>query len=248
MRILLAEDNEFNQDLAIRILSKHGHEVTLAENGQRAVEMHAADPNAFELILMDLRMPRLDGYKAAQAIREAEVGRGVRIPILAMSAHADRSDVESAREAGMDGHIAKPIDVGVMLDAIARATGTPSEPAAAERPPAPDVGWDKALALVGGDRELLVRVARVFLESEPRMIARVREAIAASDAHALEEAAHKLRGALGNFAVGAAYEVATQLEDLGAGGELAQAPEMLLRLETELRVVRGGIEARLASG
>lgn len=235
MRILLAEDNELNQDLAIRLLSKHGHEVTLAENGARAVERYEAGPGAFDLILMDLNMPVLDGRAAARVIRASEAEGGTRIPILAMTATADATEVQRALDAGMDGSLEKPIDVQVMLQAIEDAVrGKPVEATSREVP----VDRKGAVALLGGDEALLRQLASTFLESEPGMRAAVRAGVEGEDALAVEEAAHKLRGALGNFAAHAAHDWAKRLEHLAASGDLSRSRETLAHLEAQLDAVR----------
>lgn len=109
-RILLAEDNELNQEIAVEILSMVGIEVTCACNGQEAVEKFLADENAYDLILMDIQMPVMDGYEATVMIRKSGLSRAQTIPILAMTADAFHEDVVKAKEAGMNGHIAKPIN------------------------------------------------------------------------------------------------------------------------------------------
>lgn len=247
MRILLAEDHDFNQELAVRLLSKHQHEVTVASDGVVAHEMYAADPAAYDLILMDLSMPRMDGFSATRAIRELEAGGEARVPILAMTAHADPAVIRRALEAGMDGHIEKPIDVSAMLAAIEAAARGAALPSASTTPAAPPVDWQAALALVGGDKELMCRLADVFLESEVRMRTGVREAYGRSDPLALEEAAHKLAGAVSNFVAGSAYETAKRLEALALEGDLAAAQGVIAELEKQMDAVRVHLQQALAA-
>ena len=108
LRILLVEDNAVNRKLALRLLEKAGHEVRVAENGLRAVGM--LQTNQFDLILMDVQMPEMDGFEATAAIRAIERNTHAHIPIIAMTAHAMKGDRERCLEAGMDGYIAKPIN------------------------------------------------------------------------------------------------------------------------------------------
>ncbi len=115
-RILLAEDNELNQEIAVDILTEAGFLVDTVNDGKEAVEtIAAAGEGDYDLILMDIQMPVMDGYEAAEAIREMTEGRLRRLPILAMTANAFDEDRKKALEAGMDGHLAKPIDVGVLF-------------------------------------------------------------------------------------------------------------------------------------
>jgi len=107
LRILLAEDNLVNQRLATRLLEKRGHQVTLAGNGKEAVA--ATEKNAFDLVLMDLQMPEMDGFEATAALREREKQTGIHLPVIALTAHALKGDRERCIEAGMDGYLSKPI-------------------------------------------------------------------------------------------------------------------------------------------
>jgi signal transduction histidine kinase/CheY-like chemotaxis protein/ligand-binding sensor domain-containing protein len=123
-KILLAEDNLVNQKVAVRMLEKRGHRVTLATNGREAVAAWRREP--FDLILMDVQMPEMDGFEATAMIRQAETAAGGHVPIYALTAHAMKGDAERCRIAGMDGHIAKPIrppDLDAIIDACSPAPG-----------------------------------------------------------------------------------------------------------------------------
>ena len=113
LRILLAEDNEINQRLAMTVLSKWGHSVAVASNGREAVE--AVERERFDLVLMDVQMPVLDGFEATGIIRHKESERGGRIPIVAMTAHALKGDREKCIAAGMDDYVSKPINKEALL-------------------------------------------------------------------------------------------------------------------------------------
>jgi len=116
LHILLAEDNLVNQTLAVRLLTKRGHDVQVAGNGREALDRLKKE--RFDLILMDVQMPEMDGYEATAAIREVERTAGGHIPIIAVTAHAMKGDLERCREAGMDGYITKPIRVEELLKKI----------------------------------------------------------------------------------------------------------------------------------
>jgi CheY-like chemotaxis protein len=116
LRILLAEDNPVNQMLATRLLEKHGHRVALARNGREALEQIAAQ--AFDVVLMDVQMPELDGFEATAAIREREKTTGGHLPIVAMTAHAMQSDHQRCLAAGMDGYVSKPININQLVSVV----------------------------------------------------------------------------------------------------------------------------------
>ncbi len=136
LRVLLAEDNPTNQLLASALLRKQGHEVVVAFNGKEALnaletsgEWRPADPAAvrFDLVLMDVQMPEMDGIETTGRIREQEQGRGRRLPIIAMTAHAMKGDRERCLEAGMDGYVSKPIQIRELFNAIAAVAPQPGE-------------------------------------------------------------------------------------------------------------------------
>ena len=120
LKVLLAEDNPVNQKVARTMLEKAGHRVTVAADGLAALACHAVD--TFDLILMDVQMPEMDGWEATRAIREREAGSGRHIPILAMTAHAMKGDREKCLDAGMDGYVSKPVVVADLRQAIQEAT------------------------------------------------------------------------------------------------------------------------------
>ncbi|MBI4517748.1 MAG: PAS domain S-box protein [Deltaproteobacteria bacterium] len=126
LRFLLAEDNAVNQKLVVRLLEKRGHHVEVANNGKEALA--AVELDAFDLVLMDVQMPELDGFEATAAIREREQTTGRHVPIVAMTAHAMKGDEERCLQAGMDGYISKPIQVEKLVAVLARfvSTGEPT--------------------------------------------------------------------------------------------------------------------------
>jgi len=126
LRILLAEDNAVNQKLAISLLTKMGHDVTLALNGREAVEKSAAEP--FDLIFMDVQMPEMDGFEATREIRSREHHSGTHVPIVAMTAHAMNSDQERCLSAGMDDYVTKPFSRNDLITAIDRASDSLTGP------------------------------------------------------------------------------------------------------------------------
>ncbi|MFM1769521.1 MAG: Signal transduction histidine-protein kinase BarA [Verrucomicrobiota bacterium] len=244
LRILLAEDNPVNQRLALRILEKWGHHVTVAQHGRQAVEAWSAA--RFDVILMDVQMPEMSGLEATAEIRRREAAGPVphrRIPILAMTAHALEGDREKCLAAGMDHYITKPIDQRRLFEAL-EGTAIAPGPAAAPPPAAAALVFDPTIALqrVEGDLALLREVAGLFREDAPRLLAELRAAVATADADALERSAHSLKGAVGNFGAQAAWEGARTLEDLARAGRLEAAPAILAALDRQITLLLDALE------
>uniref|UniRef100_UPI0035635E6D hybrid sensor histidine kinase/response regulator n=1 Tax=Stieleria sp. TaxID=2795976 RepID=UPI0035635E6D len=124
LKVLLTEDNAINQKLAIGVLTRFGHQVTVANNGAEAVEAFQNDQ--FDVVLMDVQMPVMDGFAATEAIREIESKSGGHIPIIAMTAHAMKGDREKCLEVGMDEYVAKPIRIGVLKEKLLKVLQVPA--------------------------------------------------------------------------------------------------------------------------
>ena len=206
--VLLAEDNAINRELAVRLLTKRGHTVTVAENGKQAVT--ALESKSFDVVLMDVQMPEMDGFEATAAIRKMEEPKGRHTPIIAMTAHAMKGDRERCLAAGMDAYISKPIQFDELLE-VTESLGGNSVP---EDAPAGS-GWDfeVALARVGGDPVLLADLAKIFCEQSPRLLAAVQNAVAQRSLVDLKRAAHSFRSAVATFAAREASDAAAALEE-----------------------------------
>jgi CheY-like chemotaxis protein len=217
LRILLAEDNVVNQKVAVSLLSRLGHQVTVAEDGQAAVDTYAGA--AFDLVLMDVQMPTLSGYDATRRIRELEKTTGGRIPIIAMTARAMKGDRERCLEAGMDDYMSKPIH-GAHLQEVLRRTLSASASAAASAPvaamaaAASDLDESMALELLGGDLETLQQVKELCAAQTPRLLDDIDTALADSKADAIEAGAHALRGMYLVFGSNEVVTIAGHLEEL----------------------------------
>ena len=187
----------------------------------------------FDVVLMDVQMPEMDGFEATAAIRAWEQGTGSRTPVVAMTAHAMKGDREHCLERGMDGYVSKPLRLPALFEVIDGLV-----PAARERPPEPPPGrgFDEAVALdrVGGDRNLLQDLVETYRAESPRWRADLRGAVAAGDAAALRRTAHTLKGAIGLFGATAAVVAADRLERRAACGDLGGAAEALAALEEAL--------------
>jgi CheY-like chemotaxis protein len=216
LNILLAEDNPVNQKLAIRLLEKAGHRLTLAGTGREAF---AAWENAgvpgFDLVLMDIQMPEMDGMEATAAIRDQEKNSGSHVPIIAMTAHAMRGDKEKCLASGMDGYISKPIQPAGLFAEMERclANGKGSIKMTEDnQPPVEQIDRVSLLERVEGDQELLTEMIHLFQEDAPNLVAAMRDALEKGEMTVLERSAHSLKGALSNLSAKAAAAAALQLE------------------------------------
>jgi signal transduction histidine kinase/CheY-like chemotaxis protein len=247
LTILLAEDNEINQLMAINLLEKWGHRVVVANSGREALA--ALEQQSFDLVLMDVQMPEMDGFKATAAIRAGEQTTGRHLPIVAMTAHAIKGDRERCLAAGMDDYLSKPIQSAELFAILERFTGpAPTEPhpaVEANGHAAPVEVFDRAALLnyVESDRELLTRILERFRDKRPQLLAKVQEAIAQADGPALEFSAHKLKGVVGNFFAKPAWDAAFRLETLGHEGRLQEASRAYAVLEREIERLRLALEA-----
>jgi two-component system, sensor histidine kinase and response regulator len=236
MKVLLAEDNSVNQTLAIRLLEKRGHKVVLAVNGREALD--ALERETFDLVLMDVQMPVLDGLSAIQMVRKKEAESGGHMPIIAVTAHAMKGDRERCIEAGADDYLSKPIRTADLLAAIDRIvrdkqTMQPVAVLAPKFQSSPRIDMKAALERLEGDRELLEELAQLFKDECPRALQEIREAIAAGDPPLLTRLAHTLKGSSGSLSAVPLSQAAAQLEKVAHAGDLADAESLFEKVEKE---------------
>ena len=241
LRILLAEDNAINREVAVRMLTKRGHTVIVAENGKEAVATF--ERQSFDLVLMDVQMPEMDGFEATAAIRRREEGNGKRIRIVAMTAHAMKGDRERCLAAGMDDYISKPIAVDELVK-VTEGLGNGPRKSDTTNDSSPEI-FDRAAALarVGNDEALLFDLAKMFSTEIPKRLSAVRDALEKKDAEGLRRAAHSMKGSLSAFAASRATETAARLEQIAQGGELSGAAAAHEALVVQVDVLRGVLEA-----
>src|SRR5216683_4329703 len=250
LRILLAEDNEYNQKVAVGMLTLDGHAVTIAGNGREAVEIYRKHP--FDLVLMDVQMPEMDGVLATELIRQWQRSSGVRVPIIAMTAHAMAGDRERYLACGMDDYIAKPISrdelaITILHNAMPQSlaeqpAGVPAgalltppiPPAKAASEPEGDSIAGKILRRFGGRKKLALDLTGMFPQEAGKVLAALDAARVANDAGAVQTHAHTLKGMLKMFEAVTAADAAAALETAGKNGGIG-ADEQMEALRREVR-------------
>jgi signal transduction histidine kinase/CheY-like chemotaxis protein/HPt (histidine-containing phosphotransfer) domain-containing protein len=247
LHILLAEDNAVNRKIAVGMLEKRGHSVVSAENGKAALgALESGGERQFDLILMDVQMPEMDGFEATALIREKEKSTGGHIPIIALTAHAMKGDREACLNAGMDGYLSKPLNSEELLMAMAEAmAGRPETVSgAAQTNISKGEVFDReqALASVDWDMELFREVVGLFLEDYPKNMAEIDSAIREGDAFRLNRAAHALKGSVVNFGARNAFDLALRLEMMGKESELTGAGGIFNSLAGEMERLRKALE------
>jgi CheY-like chemotaxis protein len=218
-RVLLVEDNQINQKVARRFLERLGCAVTLAENGAESIA--AWERGAFQLIMMDVQMPVMDGYTATREIRDREGGRR-RVPIVALTANAMTGQLERCLEAGMDALLTKPLAVEALQDVLERYGLAVSDPSSLDAttvseivtaiPEPPPIDAAQFRELAGDDAEFIRSIAESFASSSAQLLAQLRSAAASGDTVALAKAAHALKGASANLYAETLREQSAELE------------------------------------
>lgn len=255
-RILLAEDYPTNQQLAMRHLSSAGYDVDVVENGQSAIE--AFEKNNYDLILMDMQMPVLDGYTAVKTIRAMEENamghpeshrRRPRIPIIATTAHAMEGDRELCIEAGMDDYLIKPLKKNKLLSMVQKWLEKPAEeisqltspPQIPETPSANvednltvPMDFEKAIAEFEGDEQFFLGVLKDFFTDLKKQIKTIGEALLTGNAEVVSKEAHAIKGGAADVTAGRLSSLAHELEKIGKTSMLAEAKSANEALRKEL--------------
>ena len=236
LRVLLVEDNRINRKLAKTVLDKRGHVTVAVEQGADALQ--ELEHGSFDVVLMDLQMPHMDGLEATRAIRRAERAAGRRVPVIALTAHASADDRARCLQAGMDGFLAKPLHPAALLDAVERAARAPA--------PVPAIDRETLLERLGCDPGLLHEIAGMLGEESGKLLAAVRAAIRSGDAAQLDRELHSLRGMLRSLAADGADRLAASLEALDPRAQAAEAQAVCDRLEEAMTALQASL-AGLAS-
>jgi len=249
LHILLVEDNPVNRRLAQHVLEKEGYTVAAVDNGAAALK--TLERERFDLVLMDVQMPRMDGIETTTAIRDREKITGGYIPIVALTAHAMVGDREHCLKAGMDGYLIKPIQPATLLEAIEQlhlvSAGRPNS-ARAEK-----IVLDRAKLLdrVDGDMQLLGEITKMFLQECDPLMASAREAMKTGNAGRFAYDIHTLRGMFRSLSATAAQEAAGKLEELDLVKNLEKVQAAYALLEQEAQALKaelgGTIDKTVAS-
>ncbi len=239
LKVLVAEDTPFNQKFILRLLERWQHHATLVENGRQVLE--ALQKERFDIVLMDVQMPKMDGLEATRAIRASEQDSGEHIPIVAMTAHAVKGDQERCLQSGMDEYVSKPIDADKLFNIVERLA-LPPDPLEKTAAPTAELDREMLLAAFDHDWDFFTEVVEVFFEDYPRLMDNLEQGLAQGDGDGLMRAAHSLKGMLRNFQAEDAAEIAFELEKKGKAGQLEgmkigieQLARHLAALEQQLR-------------
>lgn len=240
LQILLVEDSYPNQVLATGLLRKRGHRVTVANHGQEAIDALKSD--SFDLVLMDVQMPVLDGLEATRIIRRMEVRDGLHpecrnpIPIVAMTAHAMKGDRERCLESGMNGYLTKPIRTSELDETLDEFFSKERLQQNVPSIPSNDaIDWSAALASVDGDIDLLRGVVEAVLHEIGDHLAALSQAVSTGDAPEVQRIGHLLKGILGTIGAKPSAELAAKLEQLGSHADLGSASDYLNPLQKQVR-------------
>ncbi len=250
MRILLAEDNPVNQKVAVKILEKLGYRADVVVDGFKALE--ALETRSYDLVLMDVQMPGMDGLEATRRIRASE-SKVVdpRVPIVALTAHAMAGDRQECLNAGMDEYLSKPIKPAELAEVLAKwavhgGPEAPKETTAGTAPEAPalaDAGLDPdcvvfdrevLLTLLDGDHAAASEIAGAYLSDIPTQVSALREAVQRGDAGEVRSRAHTLKGASASVGAGCMRQLAARLDETAAAGNLSGADTLLAGIERQL--------------
>ncbi|HUP45133.1 MAG TPA: ATP-binding protein [Thermoanaerobaculia bacterium] len=223
LRVLVAEDNLVNQEFAAEALRKLGHRVSVASDGEEALQM--MKKQIFDIVLMDVQMPKLSGLDATRLYREIEPA-ALHTPIVALTAHTAAEDRHRCIEAGMDAVLIKPIDLRQLHSVVRSVT---------------DV--DPIVEAVGGNVKLLERVSEAFAKQTPALMQSMRQAIADRDGEALYMAAHTMKGAVSNFQGDPSYDLAVMVEQTAKGKDFARSVALVARLEAAVAALERRISA-----
>ncbi len=250
LEVLVAEDNAVNARLMRGLLERWSHRVTVVNDGEAALE--ALEERSFDLALIDLQMPKVDGLQVVWEVRRREKEDGGYTPLIAVTAHALKADRERCLRAGFDGYITKPIrvdDLHSVVDNVVPAsygesTAVASRAAYSIAGYSEQEGLDKEALLerAGHDIELAHEIVSIFLEECPGWLASLHAALDEEDPAEVQRVAHTLKGAVGNFGAKGASDLALLLERMGREGNLDDAEPIADQLELELERLRPALE------
>jgi CheY-like chemotaxis protein len=249
IRLLLAEDNEINQKVALGILKNFGYRTDVVSNGKDAVK--AMERIHYDMVFMDCQMPEMDGYTATKEVRSLQSNvLDHNVPIIAMTAHAMKGDREKCLASGMDDYISKPIQPEKLLEMIEiRLAGSkkpPPEKMRADIEPTKKI-FDRTgfLDRLMGDEDLAGEILDGFLADVPLQVYELKTALDAGDAHSIQQQAHSLKGASANVGALALAEIAFQVELAGKAKDLIKAGPLISEIDHQLKTFKKSLTASL---
>jgi CheY-like chemotaxis protein/HPt (histidine-containing phosphotransfer) domain-containing protein len=247
MRVLIVEDNAFNQKVVLRQVREMGFGADAVANGLEALK--ALDIIPYDLVLMDCQMPEMDGYACAAEIRRLELS-GRHMPIIAMTAHVMKTDRDKCLAVGMDDFLSKPVRVAHLESVLTRWLTAPVTTAAGETPilpaeppdalsPSPPVDWEVFKELAGNDVPRLRELSERYLQQTTEQFAKLRDAIATGAATDIKRIAHSAAGSSAMCGMNPIVALLRELERMGQMGQLADAPRVYTEVKDELaRIAR----------
>jgi CheY-like chemotaxis protein len=218
VRVLLAEDNQVNQRVAVGLLTRRGHAVDVVDDG--ALALAALEAATYDVVLMDIQMPNMGGVEATQAIREREMGSGRRTRTIAMTAHAMKGDRERYLACGMDGYLSKPIDPAALFAVVEVPAPVQLAETAAQNTLDPVIDLEAMRRRLGNDEELIAEVIELFRVDCPVLLRKIGVGMGQRDATAVHASAHALKGAAGNLSARAVADCASVLEHMADDGQM----------------------------
>jgi two-component system sensor histidine kinase/response regulator len=224
LSFLVAEDDEFSGKLLERLLAREGHRVRVVGNGTEAAELAAQ--GGFDVLLLDIHLPGMDGFEIIHELRERERRVGGHLPVVAVTAGSNRADRERCLAAGMDNFLHKPIRIDALRSAIEHAVTAPSF---LGRSSADLIDAPVLLAASGDDPENLKAICREFLHGLPEYLADVHEAFDAGDCSQLSRSSHRLGGMISTLSAKAGA-VALEIEDRASGGQVEEVRPLIAQL------------------
>lgn len=237
LKILLAEDNIFNQRVAKGMLERAGHSVVVAGNGIDALREY--EESKFDVVLMDVQMPKMDGFEATREIRKIQAQTGGSVPIIAMTAHAMKGDMEKCLSKGMDAYVPKPIKSYELFEAINKSVQEKLNLKTNDQA-VKNVAADHRLDMssliesAGGEGPIVKELIEIFLEDGQNLLQEVEESVSLKDMERLKRASHTLKGLVGSVGATTAYDYAKRLEEIGSSGDHSYCDQMLELLKKEM--------------
>jgi two-component system sensor histidine kinase/response regulator len=247
IRVLVADDNHINQKVVASLLENMGHRADVVASGMEALEAFILVP--YDVVLMDLQMAEMDGIEACRRIRKLADETGRCTFVVAVTAHAMKGDREKYLAAGFDGYVSKPINPQELKDVIdSRAAMTSMALPDASVAPSSVLNLAAALDRVEGNRELLVKIGRAFLELYPKLMEESRAAAARGDGNALTRAARTIASSAGQLGANRVRAAARKVEELSRQANLADVPVVLDELAGEIQLVESAMLASSTDG